>query len=50
MSFEDQQKRAEEQANQERRTETINKLQEAANKQGDMAKETTMADNFATTK
>jgi hypothetical protein len=50
MSFEDQQKKAQEQANQDRRNETINKLREDAHKQGEKAKETTAAEDFATAK
>ena len=50
MSFEDQQKKAQEQANQDRRTETINKLRDEAHKQGDKAKETTAADKYVPAK
>jgi hypothetical protein len=50
MSFEDQQKKAEEQANQDRRNETITKLREEAHKPGDKAKETTPAEDFAPAK
>ena len=48
MSFEDQQKKAQEQGNQDRRTETINKLRDEAHKQDAM--KTTAAEDFATTK
>jgi hypothetical protein len=46
MSFEDQQKKAQEQANQDRRNETINKLREDANRPN----KTTVAEDFATAK
>jgi hypothetical protein len=39
--FDDQQQKAQEQANQERRTGVIDKLLDDANKQGDKAKEAT---------
>ena len=46
LSFEEQQKKVQEQ---DRRTETINKLRDEAHKPGEKAKETT-AENFATAK
>ena len=50
MNFEDQQKKAQEQASQDRRNETINKLREDAHKPGDKAKETTAADKYVPAK
>ena len=42
--FEDQEKKAQEQANQERRSGVIDKLLDDANKQGDKAKEIPVKD------
>jgi hypothetical protein len=48
--FEDQQKKAQEQANQGRRTGVIDKLLDDANKQGDKAKEATPVKDVAPAK
>jgi hypothetical protein len=48
--FEDQQKKAQEQANEERRTGVIDKLLDDANKQSDKANEATLVKDVATAK
>jgi hypothetical protein len=48
--FEDQQKKAQEQANQGRRTGVIDKLLDDANKQGDKVKEATPVKDVASAK
>jgi hypothetical protein len=48
--FDDQQKKAQEQANQERRTGVIDKLLDDANKQGEKAKEATPVKDVAPAK
>jgi hypothetical protein len=48
--FEDQQKKAQEQANQGRRTGVIDKLLDDANKQGDKVKEATPVKDVAPAK
>ena len=48
--FEDQQKKAQEQANQGRRTGVIDKLLDDANKQGDNVKEATSVKDVAPAK